>query len=226
MGHLIDELRRDFADLPEVLAHLDAVERDVVASADEFIAAAAMAGQTFAVAIHGVVAEAPTFRRYEVNVLVDHRATSGAPVVYEDNPTHANLVGRVEHVAAAGRAGHRLHAHQGRARCTAPTAATWCSTRARCCTQPFAWEALKRALRAGEIRIESLGQMLGLVSTARARARAHPARREGRAGRRPAALLPARRATTPTSASCSRWRPTSTSDIERDAGERPRSTRA
>jgi predicted ATP-dependent protease len=31
--------------------------------------------------------------------------------------------------------------------------------------QPYAWEALKRALRAREIRIESLGQALGLVST-------------------------------------------------------------
>jgi predicted ATP-dependent protease len=32
-------------------------------------------------------------------------------------------------------------------------------------TQPYAWEALKRALRAKEIRTESLGQALGMVST-------------------------------------------------------------
>ena len=32
-------------------------------------------------------------------------------------------------------------------------------------TQPFAWEALKRAMRSREIRTESLGQMLSLVST-------------------------------------------------------------
>ncbi|MFZ0693693.1 MAG: Lon protease family protein, partial [Alphaproteobacteria bacterium] len=32
-------------------------------------------------------------------------------------------------------------------------------------TQPFAWEELKRVLRAGELRIESLGQILNLVST-------------------------------------------------------------
>ncbi|MFA6972252.1 MAG: AAA family ATPase, partial [Gallionella sp.] len=31
--------------------------------------------------------------------------------------------------------------------------------------QPFAWEALKRAMQSGEIRIESLGQMYSLVST-------------------------------------------------------------
>jgi lon-related putative ATP-dependent protease len=32
-------------------------------------------------------------------------------------------------------------------------------------TQPFAWDALKRALKARQVRIESLGQMLSLVST-------------------------------------------------------------
>jgi predicted ATP-dependent protease len=33
-------------------------------------------------------------------------------------------------------------------------------------SQPYAWEALKRVLRSGEIRIESLGQTLSLISTA------------------------------------------------------------
>ncbi|HJV93704.1 MAG TPA: AAA family ATPase, partial [Azonexus sp.] len=32
-------------------------------------------------------------------------------------------------------------------------------------SQPYAWEGLKRALRSGEIRIESLGEMYGLAST-------------------------------------------------------------
>src|SRR3990172_4765618 len=164
VGHLIDELRRDFADLPEVLARLDVVERDVVASADEFIAAAAMAGQTFSSAIRGVVAEAPTFRRFQVNLLVDHRATSGAPVVYEDHPTQANLIGRVEHTAQLGalvtdftliRAGALHRANGGYLVLDAR----------KVLTQPYAWEELKRALRAGRISIESLGQSLGLIST-------------------------------------------------------------
>jgi len=32
-------------------------------------------------------------------------------------------------------------------------------------TQPYAWEGLKRALRSGQVHIESLGQVLGLVTT-------------------------------------------------------------
>jgi len=37
-----------------------------------------------------------------VNVLIEHAEGSGAPIVYEDNPTHDNLVGRVEHQAQMG----------------------------------------------------------------------------------------------------------------------------
>ena len=42
------------------------------------------------------------FRRYQVNVIVDNSAQHGAPVIYEDNPTHQSLVGRVEHLARFG----------------------------------------------------------------------------------------------------------------------------
>src|SRR5690606_12690042 len=33
--HLIDELRKDYADLPPVLAHLDAIEQDLLETADQ-----------------------------------------------------------------------------------------------------------------------------------------------------------------------------------------------
>ena len=41
-------------------------------------------------------------RRYRVNVLIDHSASNGTPVIYEDNPTYNNLVGRIEHVQQMG----------------------------------------------------------------------------------------------------------------------------
>ena len=52
-------------------------------------------------------------RRYRVNVLVDHSASTGAPVIYEDNLTYNNLVGRIEHlqqmgVLALARDSHRI----------------------------------------------------------------------------------------------------------------------
>src|SRR4030065_657013 len=42
------------------------------------------------------------FRKYEVNVAVDHSETAGAPVVMERNPTYNNLFGRIEKEAVYG----------------------------------------------------------------------------------------------------------------------------
>ena len=84
--------------------------------------------------------------------------------MYEDLPTQPNLLGRVEHTAQFGalvtdfslvRAGALHRANGGYLVLDAR----------RLLTQPYAWEDLKRALRSGEIRIESVGERLGIVST-------------------------------------------------------------
>ncbi len=165
VAHLIEELRSRYTDVAEVVQYLDAVEEDVVDNAAEFLVAAAQAeGGAVGAAMRQGVAEAPSFRRYEVNVLVDHTASAGAPVIHEDNPTYANLIGRVEHVAQLGalvtdftliRPG-ALHRANGGYLVLEAT---------KVLLAPFAWEGLKRALRSQEIRIESLGQALSLIST-------------------------------------------------------------
>ncbi|MEJ2061305.1 MAG: AAA family ATPase, partial [Gammaproteobacteria bacterium] len=146
-----------YADHPEVLDYLHAVKEDVLDNIDEFRHAQ----------------EAPEsserqqqvdFTRYKVNVLVDNDDASGAPVVYEDNPTYMNLIGRVEHLAHFGalltnftliKPGALHRANGGYLIIDAH----------RVLGNAFAWEALKRALRSREIRIESLERMLSLVST-------------------------------------------------------------
>lgn len=174
--HLVDELRRRFADLPEVLDYLAAVERNVVDTADEFLVGAGRregegeAGPAPGPAadptamLRTISGETPAFRRFRVNVLVDHAGSKGAPVVYEDNPTQPNLVGRAEYAAQLGalvtdftliRAGALHRANGGYLVLDA----------LRLLQQPYAWEALKRALRSREIRIETQGQMLSMVST-------------------------------------------------------------
>jgi hypothetical protein len=40
--------------------------------------------------------------RYQVNLLVDNAQTRAAPLVFEDNPSHPNLVGRVDHISQMG----------------------------------------------------------------------------------------------------------------------------
>jgi lon-related putative ATP-dependent protease len=165
VGHLIDEVRRAFADLPAVVEYLGQVEQDVVESADQFVAAAAQAEAGPQAALRSILAEAPSFKRYQVNVLVDRQSDRGAPVVYEDHPSQQNMVGRIEHVAQLGalvtdftliRAGALHRANGGYLILDAR----------KVLTEPYAWEELKRTLRAGEIRIEPLASSLGLVSTA------------------------------------------------------------
>ena len=103
-------------------------------------------------------------RRYHVNVLVDNGHLEGAPVIYEINPTYQNLFGRVEHYAQMGtlitdfkmiRPGTLHRANGGYLVLDA----------IRVLMEPFAWEGLKRALRSGNLKMESIGQMYSLIST-------------------------------------------------------------
>lgn len=165
VGHLIDEVRKKYASHAEVVSYLDALQQDVIENVEEFLGppespAAALMGISQPRSTKG----SPFFRRYQVNLLVDHNDHHGAPVVYENNPSYQNLIGQVEHTAHLGalvtdftliRAGALHRATGGYLMVDAR----------KVLLQPYAWEGLKRALRSRETRIESLAQMLGLVST-------------------------------------------------------------
>lgn len=160
VGHLIEELRHGYADLPAVLEHLAAVEKDVVETGDSLRESQKSEGEMEMLLFSGSI----SVQRYLVNLLVDNAGQSGRPLVYEDHPTFQNLVGRVEHITHMGtlvsnftliKAGALHRANGGYLLLDA----------AKLVGQPFAWDGLKRLLRAGEIRIESLGEMYGLAST-------------------------------------------------------------
>ncbi len=160
VGHLIDELKEDYAGLDSVSAYLDAVREDVLDNIEEFRKPAE--GQ--ATPGGALAEEPPSARRYRANLLVGDGAGAGAPVVFEDNPNYNNLIGRVEHVAQFGalvtdftliKPGALHRANGGYLLLDAY----------KLLTQPFAWEGLKRALNSRELRMDSLGQMLSLVST-------------------------------------------------------------
>ncbi len=158
---LVDDLRRACPGLPEVLAWLDQLQADVLENLDQFRRPADAEPNPL-----GLGSDATFFTRYDVNVVVgEPDDCPGAPVVSEDNPTYANLLGRVEYVARLGtlvtdfnqiKPGALHRANGGYLLLDAQ----------RLLAQPFAWDGLKRALRTGEIRTESLGQTYSLISTA------------------------------------------------------------
>ncbi len=163
VGHLIDELRNKYAELPDVVAYLDAVQKDLIENVDEF----RQAEETppfMGIPLPRSFIGPPQFRRYQVNVLVDHSESQGAPVVYEDHPTYNNLIGYIEHIAQMGALVTDFNLIKPGALHRANGGYLILDAR-ELLLQPYAWDALKRALRAREIRIESLAQVLSLIST-------------------------------------------------------------
>ena len=168
---LFEELRRKHADDETIVDFLESMEKDIIDNAPLLFQQAGgqpqeqQGGPNLPAAPgHTPSDESPARRRYRVNVLVDHSATQGGPVVVEDNPSLQNLLGRVEHLTHMGalvtdfnmiRAGSLHRANGGYLIISAR----------KILQEPFAWEGLKRALRAGAIRIESPMQMASLIST-------------------------------------------------------------
>jgi lon-related putative ATP-dependent protease len=164
-GHRIDELREKYAELPNVVNYLDAVQQDIVKNVEEF----RKVDKTETPKVAGIplppsMLGPPLFRHYQVNVLVDHTKSEGAPVIFEEYPTYNNVIGRIEHISQMGalvtdfnliKPG-ALHRTNG---------GYLILDAQQILMQPYAWGGLKRALRAREVRIEPLGQALSLVST-------------------------------------------------------------
>ncbi len=171
VGGLINELHEKYADFPKVIAHLDAVQKDVVEHAEDVLSSSKeqqsnplQMGGSSSNSRPRRQAQPPSFTRYQVNVLVDNSESEGAPVVYEHNPTHQNLIGRVEHIARMGALMTDFNLIKPGALHRANGGYLILDVR-KVLMQPYAWEALKRALQFERIRIESLGQMLSVIST-------------------------------------------------------------
>jgi lon-related putative ATP-dependent protease len=105
-----------------------------------------------------------SFRRYKVNVLVDNGETEGAPVVYEDNPTLENLIGRTEYVAQFGALQTDFNLIRDGALHRANGGYLVLDAR-KVLMNRLSWEQLKRALFSDQIKIESTREIMGLAQT-------------------------------------------------------------
>jgi lon-related putative ATP-dependent protease len=156
---VMNELKEKYQDYPAVVTHLEAVHANVMEDAEAFT----QVPEESAIP-DNLQERVREFPQYSVNVLVDNDDLPAAPVIHEDNPAFANLIGRVEHVAQMGtlvtdfnliKPGALHRANGGYLVLEAD----------KVLTSPYAWMALKRALKAREIRIQSLEQIFSFVST-------------------------------------------------------------
>ena len=160
--HLLNDVRAAFIDVAAIASYLGEVEHDILEHADNFLASS-REGQGPAMP-EARVDDESAFRRYQVNVVIDNSGRTGAPIVYEDHPTHQNLLGRIEHMARFGAlftdfnliVPGALHRANG---------GYLVLDAQRLLSASFGWDSLKRVLRAGEIRTISLEQLLSFAST-------------------------------------------------------------
>jgi lon-related putative ATP-dependent protease len=161
---LMDDLCDTYADLPHIVAHLRAMQEDILNNIELFQSQSnSEDGPPAAAQMPAWVREAP-LRKYAVNVLVDPGAAAGAPVVVELNANSANLFGRIERESQFGtlytdftmiKAGALHRANGGYLVLGIEDVLR----------NPYSWDGLKRALRSREIRVEDISEQLGFGGT-------------------------------------------------------------
>ena len=162
IGFLMDALQKSYENIPDVVSHLKDIRADILENYELF------AGPQEPATPQGQPAtpwmkELP-FRRYEVNVVVDNSKLKGAPVIFEENPTYLNLIGRIEKEAQFGSfttdftlvKGGAIHRANGGYLVIRVDGLL---------TNPLSYEGLKRALRNNKIAIEEPGEHLGYITT-------------------------------------------------------------
>ncbi len=157
----IEELRVGFAELPQVLGHIEATRQDILDHVPLFL------GQSDAppATPHQTMAAGQSLERYDINVLVSNDTGGDAPVVEELNPTLGNLLGRVEHLSYQGALVTNFRMIQPGSLHRANGGTIVIDARS-LFSEPYAWSALKRVLVRQEIVIEDLAHIVGLMSTA------------------------------------------------------------
>jgi lon-related putative ATP-dependent protease len=159
----MDDLR-EYAGIPDVARYLGEVRQDIIENVGYFKKSGSEEEGQEEPQVPGAVPTELWLKRYQVNVIVDNSETKGAPVVIELNPTYYNLVGRIEQQAQFGtfttdftmiRSGCLHRANGGYLVLEVKSVLT----------HPFAWDALKRAIKNRLIKTEELGEGFRLIST-------------------------------------------------------------
>ncbi|SES94140.1 Lon protease family protein [Anaerobranca gottschalkii] len=104
------------------------------------------------------------FNRYKVNLFINNSELKHAPIIHETNPTLYNLLGIVEYKSEMGALKTDFLQIKPGSLHLANGGFLILNVR-EVLTQPFSWEGLKRALKTGEINIESLNKMMGYIVT-------------------------------------------------------------
>jgi len=153
----LEKIRSEFKDNRHILAHLDAIEQDIIENVNFFMPAEK---NSSAEENKFLLPQQSNLQRYQICPLTDHGMLKGAPVIFETNPTYHNVIGRIEKRAHMGtvttdftmvQAGSLLEANGGFLIMDMESVLT----------NSYVWEALKRALQNKRIQIEDIPEETG-----------------------------------------------------------------
>ena len=153
---LLAPLAQKYAEHPCVVAYLEAMQANLLKTVVE-----QLVDEEHSDAIARKLLE----EQYSPNLVVGHSPDEGAPVVFESHPTYDNLFGRIEYSTDQGvlytsyrqlRSGALHRANGGYLILEAE----------KILSEPFVWEALKRALHSRQLKMESPLVELGRVAAA------------------------------------------------------------
>ncbi len=161
VGHLVDELKGKYKEHERITVFLDEAKEDILEHLDDFKVQEEQPQQLPFLKLQKAE---PTFTRYTINVLVNNKDCKGAPCIFESNPTYYDLFGRIEHKIQYGlaltdfsmiKAGSVHKANGGYLVINALDLLR----------NIFAYDALKRAIRNREVKIEDVWEQYRLIST-------------------------------------------------------------
>jgi len=159
---IINELRNKYRQSEDIMRHLNLVQEDILSNIDNF----KQEEESSPAPILGMRQpdKSNAFKKYEVNLLVDHSFSEGAPVIIEPNPTYYNLLGRIEYTAHFGSmttdftmiTPGSLHKANG----------GYLILQSFDVLSAFmAWETIKRVIRNHEVKVEDINEQFRLITT-------------------------------------------------------------
>ncbi len=164
VADVMKDAAESVADLPDIRHYVETTTAELIKHIAVFRTTAQAKGDDGPLPVPESIPESdPRFRRFRVNLFVGDGAKSCAPVVVEDNPSIGNLIGRIEQQAQMGalftdftliRPGSLHLANGGYLLIDAR----------RLLLEPYAWEMLKRCLRARMVTIESPTDRMSIMS--------------------------------------------------------------
>lgn len=162
VGDLVNDLKEKYADVSEIPEYVGAVQDDILENLQSFLGSAAEQQPGVPPQFQAFLRELP-FRKYDVNVIVDNAEVEGAPVIFEQNPTFQNLLGKIEREVQFGifttdftmiRPGSLHKANGGYLVLHVEDLLR----------NLFSWDGLKTALKTGKAVIEEPGERAGFIT--------------------------------------------------------------